>query len=488
MQQDKHAAISSIAKGHAQPFDRIVILANTWEESWSSYESWLKKKMATMGRPWDDINIHKAHIDSPIDYETIAKEAQKWISKLSRESDSLYINLSSGTPAMAAMSIIVGKAKLNTYFYQSRPDGTIQLDSIPFDFKSELNASAARTIATKATDVPDKHVAFEKIVAISPAMKEQVRIAQKLAPIELPVLVFGETGTGKEVISTAIHKASSRASKNLVTINCGALPENLVDSILFGHVKGAFTGAIKDQKGLFEQADGGTLFLDEVGELTLEAQVKLLRALQQGEIKRVGDDKAITVDVRIIAATHRNLLEMVEEGYFREDLFYRLALGIIEIPALRQRLEDIEPLVLDLAKEINSVAASYSDYKSKKLSQKAIKFILEQAWFGNVRELWNTLNRAFLLSDNLEISDKDIENAMIKRSGTRKTEEVVLMHGQQVDIKQLTENYQKKYIAAALKSSGYVKKTAANMLGLGNHQNLSNWMDRLGMEMPKNAE
>lgn len=488
MQLDKNAAISSIAKGHSQPFDRIVIIASTWEENWSRYESWLQKRMGTMGRPWDDIQIHKAHIVSPIDYETIAKEAHKWISKLSAESDSLYINLSSGTPAMAAMSIILGKAKSNTYFYQSSPNGTIQLDSIPFDFKGELEASAARTIASKAAGVPDKHAAFENIVACSPAMKEQILKAQKLAPLELPVLVSGETGTGKEVISTAIHKASARANKNLVTVNCGALPENLIDSILFGHIKGAFTGAIKDQKGLFEQADGGTLFLDEVGELTLDAQVKLLRALQQGEIKRVGDDKTITVDVRIIAATHRNLLEMVEDGTFREDLFYRLALGIIEMPALRQRSEDIEPLVLDLAQEINLVAASYSDYQSKNISTKAIKFISEQPWLGNVRELWNTLNRAFLLSDNLEISEKDIENAMIKRNAAQKKDQVVLAHGQQVDIKQLTDKYQKDYIVAALKASGYVKKSAANMLGLGNHQNLTNWMDRLGMEMPKKAE
>lgn len=488
MQRDENAAISSIAKGHTQPFDRIVILANAWDESWHRYESWLSKRMGIISRPYNDIKIHRANIVSPIDYTSIAKEAQKWISKLSAESESLYINLSSGTPAMAAMSIIVGKAKPNTFFYQSNPSGQIQLDTIPFDFKAELDASAARTIASKAAGLPDKHNAFEKIVANSPTMKEQVRKAQKLAPLELPVLVFGETGTGKEVISTAIHKASVRASKNLVAVNCGALPENLVDSILFGHIKGAFTGAIKDQKGLFEQADGGTLFLDEVGELTLDAQVKLLRALQQREIKRVGDDKPITVDVRIIAATHRNLLEMVEAGTFREDLFYRLALGVIEMPALRNRLEDIEPLVQDLAQEINAAAASYSDYKSKSISQNAIKFICEQPWLGNVRELWNTLNRAFFLSDSLEVTDKDIDNAMIKRNATTKTEEIILAHGQQVNIKQLTDNYQKNYISAALKASGYVKKTAANMLGLGNHQNLSNWMERLGMEMPKKAD
>lgn len=485
MLQDKNAAISAIAKGHDKPFDKIVILANAWDESWHRYETWLTKRMGIISRPYNDIKIHRANIVSPIDYTSIAKEAQKWISKLSSESDSLYINLSSGTPAMAAMSIIVGKAKPNTFFYQSNRDGSIQLDKIPFDFKGELDSSAARTIASKAVGIPDKHSAFNKIVANSPVMKEQVRKAQKLAPLELPVLVFGETGTGKEVISTAIHNASARATKKLVTVNCGALPESLVDSILFGHIKGAFTGAIKDQKGLFEQADGGTLFLDEVGELTLDAQVKLLRVLQEGEIKRVGDDKPITVDVRVIAATHRNLLDMVEAGTFREDLFYRLALGIIEMPALRHRKEDIENLVLDFSTEINSVAANYSDYKNKTISPKAIKFISVQPWKGNVRELWNTLNRAFLLSDSQEITDKDIDAAMIKRANNESSFEVHLAAGDSVDLKSITEEIERAYVNAALKATGNGKVKTAKMLGLANHQNLETMLKRLKINVSK---
>ncbi|WP_336512194.1 sigma-54 factor interaction domain-containing protein, partial [Vibrio anguillarum] len=177
--------------------------------------------------------------------------------------------------------------------------------------------------------------------------------AHRLALSDLPVLVLGESGSGKEVMATAIHNASSRAEMPFRAVNCGALPENLVDSILFGHVKGAFTGADKDHSGLFEQANGGTLFLDEVGELPLNVQVKLLRALQQKEITRVGDVKSKVVDVRIIAATHQDLFQMTSQGAFREDLFYRLAVGVIEVPPLRARAEDIPELISILMSDIN---------------------------------------------------------------------------------------------------------------------------------------
>jgi DNA-binding NtrC family response regulator len=222
--------------------------------------------------------------------------------------------------------------------------------------------------------------------------------------------------------------------------------------------------------------------------LTPEIQVKLLRALQQGEITRVGDDKTEIVDVRVIAATHRNLMKMVEDGDFREDLFYRLAIGVIELPALRDRSEDIEPLILDLSQELNQGAQQYSGYKSKKISDKGIKFILSQPWLGNIRELWNTMNRAFLLSDSEVITDKDLHDSMLVRNKSEDEQPVHLALGQIVDVNQLTDKYQKKYIVAALKASGNVRKTAAEMLSLGNHQNLKNWMERLGMLSSKKSD
>lgn len=488
MKKDVSGPISVIALKMAQPFDKIVIVANSWDEDWIDYENWLKKKLAIAHRPYEDVSINRVRIASPIDYKSISDVSQKWINKLSADSESLYINLSSGTPAMSAVSVILGKGKNNTNFCQSREGGEIFIDDIPFNFVAEYDASVARSISSKASTLPVQSKAFKDITATSNQMKSVIEKAEKLAELDLPVLVLGETGTGKEVISNAIHKGSNRSSKAIKTVNCGALPENLVDSILFGHVKGAFTGAVKDHSGLFEQADGGTLFLDEVGELTPDAQVKLLRALQQGEVTRVGDDKSTNVDVRVIAATHRDLSEMVANGEFREDLFYRLAVGVIEIPALRNRMEDIEPLTEALVNEINSTASKYKNYKAKSISTKAMQFIRSQPWRGNVRELWSTLNRALLLSNNVEITEQDIIGSLIQRTNKDNNLDVHLSLGDVVDLNKIKEDIERAYVTAALKATGNAKVKTAKMLGLGVHQNLDTLLNKLKIEIPKKRQ
>ncbi|MGK0269664.1 MAG: transcriptional regulator with PAS, ATPase and Fis domain [Cocleimonas sp.] len=482
MKQEQNAAISSLAIFNKAPFDRIVIFANTWEESWDKYETWLKKRLSTIQRPSDNIKVYRADVTNAIDYPTIIKHTEKWLSKLSEESEHLYINLTSGSPAMTAASILVGKGKSNTIFIQSSIDDNVLDVDIPVDFGKAYIQSAAKNIASKAVAKPLANKAFGNIVANSPVMKSTIKKAKRLSTSELPTLILGETGTGKEVLANAIHAASLRADKPIKIVNCGALPETLVDSILFGHVKGAFTGAEKEHKGLFEQADGGTLFLDEVGELTAETQVKLLRALQQGEITKVGSEQTINVDVRIIAATHRDLIQLVETNKFREDLFYRLAVGIVEIPALRNRLEDISPLTLELIDEINLASSKLPDYKSKNISESAIKFISTQAWPGNIRELWNTLNRAFLWSDKEKITDNDIQDALIIRTNTQEIGNVSLTLGQQVNISDILDIHKKKYIEAALKATGNNKSRAAKMLSLKSHQVLTNWIKELGLE------
>ena len=249
--------------------------------------------------------------------------------------------------------------------------------------------------------------------------------------------------------------------------------------------KGAFTGAHKDLPGLFEQADGGTLFLDEIGEMKPDIQVKLLRALQQGEITRLGDTKVIRVDVRVIAATHQNLNTLIDQGNFREDLFYRLAVGIINMPSLRERTDDIPTVVKQLIDQINESASKHPHYISKNISESGIKFILSQAWPGNIRELWSTLNRAFLWTDSKVIGEKELSTAVKNRKISQQNNDVTLSFNDKVDIAQLTENFQKKYVEAALKASGNVKKHATQMLGLKDHQTLSNWMKRLGVENEK---
>jgi two-component system response regulator AtoC len=241
---------------------------------------------------------------------------------------------------------------------------------------------------------------FESILAKSPAMTEIFRTITKIAEFKTTVLISGESGVGKELVARALHSRSSRKSAPFVAINCGAIPENLLESELFGHKRGAFTDASSDRRGLFEEATGGTLFLDEIGELPLNLQVKLLRVLQEESIRRLGDAKDIKVDVRIIAATHRDLTAEVKAGRFREDLFYRVNVLPIAIPPLRARREDISLLIDHFIARNNARLGT----QTRGLTHEARKLLLEYAWPGNVRELENTIERAMVLSE-LEILD-----------------------------------------------------------------------------------
>ena len=485
MKQGMPAAVASIALKNTHAFNKIVVLANTWEGEWDKYKSWLALTLERAGRPCTDISIISAQITSPIDYTSINVEAERWLNKLSKECDNIAINLTSGTPAMIAMTVLIAKGKSNTHFYQVTPENKVFSVEIPLDFGKEYVRSASKHVASKAVSQPTIQKSFDGITVHSEVMKNAVAQAKKLAKTDVPDLVLGETGTGKERMAHALHAASLRAEKPIRIVNCGALPETLVDSILFGHVKGAFTGANTDHKGLFEQADQGTLFLDELGELSADSQVKLLRALQQGEIQRVGDEKIINVDVRVIGATHRDLMKMVINGEFREDLFYRLAVGIIKLPALRERIEDIPALVGSLANEINMTCSRHPDYKSKKICDTAIKFIISQPWRGNIRELWNTLNRAFITTESSLIEPDDIAEAMLYRENKQEDSDIILSLGQQVDVEQIIDNTKKKYVSAALKACGNNYSKAATMLGFKSHQRLKDWMRKLGIEQTK---
>ncbi len=231
---------------------------------------------------------------------------------------------------------------------------------------------------------------FGKVVGTSSAMQELFAMLARVAPTDATLLLEGETGTGKELVSEAVHQHSQRASGPFIVVDCGAIPATLIASELFGHLKGSFTGAIADKLGLIKAADGGTLFLDEIGELSLELQPQLLRVLEKREIRHVGDSKTQSVDIRVIAATHRNLLEMVKEGTFREDLYYRLAVVRAILPPLREREQDIALLANRFADEFTS---SYS------LSPNLIEALASHSWDGNVRELRNVVERALSLRD-----------------------------------------------------------------------------------------
>ena len=245
---------------------------------------------------------------------------------------------------------------------------------------------------------------FGEIVGTSPPMQQVFRKVEKIAPTDISVMITGETGTGKELIAREIHNRSPRATKPFVTINCGAIPENLLESELFGHVKGAFTGAVANKQGKFQAADGGTLFLDEIGEMPIELQVKLLRAIQEKVVYRVGDTRPETVDIRILAATNRELEKEIAAGRFREDLYYRLNVVAVELPPLRARGDD----VLVVARYLLSRYSREYDVKVKGLSPNAAVGIRKHNWPGNIRELENRIKKAIVLCESSVIGPDDL--------------------------------------------------------------------------------
>ena len=250
----------------------------------------------------------------------------------------------------------------------------------------------------------DRKYGFESIIGNSKVLLAVLDMASRVAQRDSTVLLRGETGTGKELLARAIHQNSRRKDKPFVTINCGAIPKDLLESELFGHVKGSFTGAMAQKPGKVEVANGGTLFLDEIGELPLELQVKLLRLIQQGEVEKVGSTAPITVDVRIVAATHRNLQSLIEDGAFREDLFYRLAVIPLELPPLRERAEDIPELVQSLFLKIKQKHG----LPNLKLPPRLVPYFCGYRWPGNVRELENVIERLTVLAVGDEIALHDL--------------------------------------------------------------------------------
>ncbi|MCA9759009.1 MAG: sigma-54-dependent Fis family transcriptional regulator, partial [Candidatus Eisenbacteria bacterium] len=328
----------------------------------------------------------------------------------------LTLHLSPGTPAMQAVWILLGKTFFVARFVEASRERGPRTVEIPFDIAADfvpayLRDADARIAEIVAGETPP-HAAFADIVHRSSAMRRVVARAQRVALRSVPVLIEGESGTGKELFAKAIHSASPRQARPLVTVNCGAIPETLLESQLFGHERGAFTGAHGRRIGLFEQADGSTLFLDEIGELPLTAQVRLLRVVQEGEVLRVGSSTPIQVDVRIIAATNRSLVEEVRQRRFREDLFYRLAVGVLRLPPLREREGDLGLLVDTLLERVNEEGTEDPAYEKKRLTVGARRTLLRHPWLGNVRELLNTLRRCALWSTTPEITETDVTESL----------------------------------------------------------------------------
>lgn len=300
-----------------------------------------------------------------------------------------------------------------------------------------------------------RQYAFSEIVGNSDSLQQIFRLVQKVADTNANILIQGESGTGKELIARAIHLNSGRSSNPFLAVNCGALPESLLESELFGHTKGSFTGAIADKKGLFRSASGGTLFLDEIGEMPQPLQVKLLRALQEHEVTPVGTAKPVKFDARIVAATNKDLEEEVKAGRFREDLFYRLNVIEMSIPALRDRREDVPLLV----KHFTAKSAKSQNAAEKPVGREALSALVNYDWPGNVRELENAIERAFILSGD----EIDLESLPAK---IRESSAHSYMSRDGELFRPTLEEVERRYVVEILRSVGDDKAKAANILGI----------------------
>ncbi len=292
----------------------------------------------------------------------------------------------------------VDSMRLGAFDYISKPPDLNRL------MTSVKNALEHKELVVENKQLKKRVSKKYEMIGNSEKMQQIKDVIEKVAPTDARVLITGSNGSGKELVAHWIHQKSKRSKGPMVEVNCAAIPSELIESVLFGHVKGSFTGAYKDKKGKFEQANGGTLFLDEVGDMSLSAQAKVLRALQESRINRVGSDKDIKVDVRVIAATNKDLKKEIAEGRFREDLYHRLAVILIEVPSLNERREDIPLLIEHFTKKI----ATEQNMPVKKFTDKAVKMLQEYDWTGNIRELRNVVERLIILGGD-EVSDKDVK-------------------------------------------------------------------------------
>ena len=312
-----------------------------------------------------------------------------------------------------------------------------------------------------------------EIIGTSYQVRQVLDRVERVAPTEARVLVTGENGTGKELVARAIHRLSSRSDKAFVEVNCAAIPSELIESALFGHMKGSFTGAVADREGKFEQAHGGTLFLDEIGDMSLEAQAKVLRVLEQGVLTRVGGSKSIEVDVRVIAATNKDLEQQIEVGAFREDLFYRLNVVPIQIPALRERREDVPMLISHFCERM----ANGQGVAPKRFSSSAVERLQGLPWPGNVRELRNTVERLLILSTSPEVGPDDVDLLASGRSGSQSMAGEILGLETFVEFK---ESAERAYIVQKLRENEWNVAETARRIEMP-RSNLYKKIERYGL-------
>ena len=371
--------------------------------------------------------------------------------------------------AYGTIDLAVEAMKHGAYDYVSKP---FKPDEIILTLKKAEERERLRKENIFLKKEIKKEFGFENMITKNDKMFQIFETIHKISDYDTSVLIIGESGTGKELVAKAIHYNSKRNGKPFIAINCGAIPENLLESELFGYVKGAFTDAYQNKKGLFEEANGGTLLLDEIGELPSNLQVKLLRALQEGEVRKIGDTKQIKLDVRIIAATSRNLAQEARKDNFREDLFYRLNVIQIDLPPLRERREDIPLLVNHFINRYNEK----HHLKVKNISSAALNILVEYDWQGNIRELENAIERAIILSESscIEVSALPPD---IRKSETFEDKE---LGNDEYSIKKIHLIMEEQLIIKALNKTNGNRTQASKLLGIS-HPSLLSKMKGFGI-------
>lgn len=459
-------------------FDSVHLLSNRDPQTTEAYRAWLKARSSVT------VTAHRFELTSPTNYVQIYHAATQVLEELKRAAPlaPLTFHLSPGTSAMAALWVLLAKTAYPARLIEASREKGVEEVRIPFDLSAEFfpaaDPRADEALTRLMQGLPPQSPAFTAIVHRCAEMKQTLALANRFAQRNVPVLIQGESGTGKELLARAIHQASARSTERFVAVNCGAIPPELVDSELFGHEQGAFTGASKTRLGYFESADRGTLFLDEIGELPLASQVRLLRVLQESEVTRLGATKPIKINIRIIAATNRTLPTEVREGRFREDLFYRLAVGVLVLPPLRNRKGDLTLLIETLLSQINVDAADQEGYQKKTLDVSALNALLQYVWPGNVRQLHNVLVRSSIWAVGNQITADDVAEAMAFELPTR--QEPILDRSLEtpISLHDLIGEVKHHYLKRALTQTNGNKTEAARILGLSSHQTITNWLER----------
>ena len=364
--------------------------------------------------------------------------------------------------------------KMGAYDFISKP---FKKDEIVMVLKKAEERERLKEENRQLKEAAAGRFVYSGIVSRNSAMEELFSQIRKVTDLKTTVLILGESGTGKELVARAIHQNGRRASRPFVAVNCGAIPENLLESELFGHVRGAFTDASNDKAGLFQQADGGTLFLDEVGEMPLPLQVKLLRVLQEEEIRPVGASHTRKVDVRVVSATSRNLEAAVKEGLFREDLYFRLNVFCLQLPPLRERPEDI-PL---LAEHFVRNFVRQGQGEAPRIAADAMRSLISYAWPGNIRELENAIERAAILCEGGVISNTCLPPGLVSGMNLPPAG-----NGEDLSIKKAEEALERDLIRKALERTGGNRTQAARILEIS-HRSLLYKLKEFGLESAKNA-